>query len=392
VGKFDELAKEKGGFVRLLAAVYFQESRDRRDEDDAFEFTHKSFGEYLTARRLVREVRQVDKGLREYPDFFSEDRALEAWCRLTGPQAMSMDLFRFLRDEVALRGRDEVARWQETLTRLFNRNLRNGPPLEIYKEDQTFRLMERKARNAEEALLAVLNACALAREEAALDVIPVDWPDANSAGEMLHRLRGQRDPNLPVVVLDCLASLDLSGQILTCQELVWADLRGADLGGSDLRASRCLEADVRGAHLADSDLEDADLRYADLSMANLTEANLLGADLRGARLYAAILIASDLSQAQLLAADLSGADLSAALLINADLSSANLNEAELVAADLSGARLFETDLSDADLSDADLSGADLSAARGLTQKQLDEAWGDERTKLPEGLTIRSRPT
>lgn len=39
------------------------------------------------------------------------------------------------------------------------------------------------------------------------------------------------------------------------------------------------------------------------------------------------------------------------------------------------------------LNDADLRDADLTDAINLVQEQLDEACGDEKTKLPEGLTI-----
>jgi hypothetical protein len=49
--------------------------------------------------------------------------------------------------------------------------------------------------------------------------------------------------------------------------------------------------------------------------------------------------------------------------------------------DLEGQRL--------DLRGTDLRGADLREAQGLTQAQLDQAFGDEKTKLPEGLTVRA---
>ena len=85
-----------------------------------------------------------------------------------------MDLLRFLRDEIALRDDGEVEGWQNTLTGLFNRNLDIGPPMEAFS-DKTYRPTEQKARNAEEALLAALNACARARKLKVL--VAVDWPN-----------------------------------------------------------------------------------------------------------------------------------------------------------------------------------------------------------------------
>ncbi|WP_062289602.1 NACHT domain-containing protein [Nostoc piscinale] len=48
----------KAGITRLLTAFYFRKSGYKQDEE-TFEFTHKSFGEYLTARRIVWEVKRL---------------------------------------------------------------------------------------------------------------------------------------------------------------------------------------------------------------------------------------------------------------------------------------------------------------------------------------------
>jgi uncharacterized protein YjbI with pentapeptide repeats len=52
---------------------------------------------------------------------------------------------------------------------------------------------------------------------------------------------------------------------------------------------------------------------------------------------------------------------------------------------LSEADLNKADLRGANLGLADLGGADLRGARNLNQRQLDSAWGNAATKLPEGL-------
>jgi uncharacterized protein YjbI with pentapeptide repeats len=54
-------------------------------------------------------------------------------------------------------------------------------------------------------------------------------------------------------------------------------------------------------------------------------------------------------------------------------------------ANLSGATLRGADLRDADLRGAELRGADLRAAKGLDPKQIEEAFGDSNTKLPEDI-------
>jgi uncharacterized protein YjbI with pentapeptide repeats len=91
-------------------------------------------------------------------------------------------------------------------------------------------------------------------------------------------------------------------------------------------------------------------------------------------------ITPDLSASNLLMADLSGANLS-----QANLPKAILAPADLTRANLTDANLSEAFLTIANLTRANLSGADLSAATGLTQLQIDQANGDEKTQLPEGL-------
>ena len=78
------------------------------------------------------------------------------------------------------------------------------------------------------------------------------------------------------------------------------------------------------------------------------------------------------------------ADLRAANLIHGDLIGAVLIDAALIDADLRQADLRGAVFSSAILRGADLCGADLSKARGLTQSQINEARGDEGTKLPDG--------
>ena len=70
----------------------------------------------------------------------------------------------------------------------------------------------------------------------------------------------------------------------------------------------------------------------------------------------------------------------------ADLAGAFLEDANLAGADLTGARLTA----------ASLSGVDLSGASGLTQAQLDQTCTNatgfpDKTRLPEGLTLKRCP-
>ncbi|MGV6838971.1 MAG: pentapeptide repeat-containing protein [Planktomarina sp.] len=178
-----------------------------------------------------------------------------------------------------------------------------------------------------------------------------------------------------------LQKADLSGAQLQKADLSWAQLQKADLRGAQLQ-----KADLSWAQLQKANLSGAQLQKAYLSWAELQKANLSGAQLQKAYLVKAQLQEADFSAAQLQKANLFRAQLQKADLRKAQLQKANLSGAQLQRANLSGAQLQRADLSGAQLQGANLCGADMTDATGLTQDQINSAFGDAATKLPEGLT------
>ena len=134
--------------------------------------------------------------------------------------------------------------------------------------------------------------------------------------------------------------------------------------------------------LYQADLINKDNPRIRLFYADLTSANLKGTDAQENvfMLDNANLRGVNLADADLEYTNLEGSNVSLAHLVNTDLSNADLSDANLYHSYLSN-----VDLSDANLSGADLSSVDLRNDWGLTQEQIDEAKGDERTQLPDGL-------
>jgi hypothetical protein len=112
-----------------------------------------------------------------------------------------------------------------------------------------------------------------------------------------------------------------------------------------------------------------------LNRADLTEADLCSVLLNNAELKSAAMRGAEMRKAKLIGANLRGADMGQAKLNDADLSSSILIGVTLIGADLTGA----------DLTEADLTGANLTETIGLTQEQLDKAFSDGETLLPDGL-------
>ncbi|WP_052128421.1 hypothetical protein [Neosynechococcus sphagnicola] len=98
----------KASITRLMTAFYFRQSGHDHSGDKTFEFTHKSFGEYLTARRIVQEVQYIHRRLENrYKDSYEdwdERRALHRWALVCGASAMDEYLFKFVLDEIRLEG------------------------------------------------------------------------------------------------------------------------------------------------------------------------------------------------------------------------------------------------------------------------------------------------
>lgn len=141
-----------------------------------------------------------------------------------------------------------------------------------------------------------------------------------------------------------------------------------------------MDADRRGIilqFLYNSDLINKEQATISLAGADLSEANLPFAELSKASLSGATLTDADLREANLDGADLRGAD----------LRGAKLNEASLIIADLGKLIIAGgvASLGRTDLSGTHLSGANLIKAKNLTQEQIQEANGDENTKLPNGI-------
>jgi len=305
------------GVTRLLTAFYFRQSDKLQDGDKTFEFTHKSFGEYLTACRVIRMVKKIDDMFKRHKldpdDGWDERHALADWAELCGATAIDGYLFEFIKNEVARSEIDAIKIWQQNFVQLIESAVKHGMPMEKLNL-KTFQQMLQQSRNAEEALLAVHYACAAQTET----VIKIDWGTDVACGEWLKRLQGQRGMDVEKLVLNCLAYLDLSYCNLEFFDFWRANLRGANLENASLEL----------ACLMSANLTEANLEYSNLANVNLFVANLSGANLKIAYL----------KEAYIEHADLEGADLAGAILLNANLEGTNLEGANIEDANLEGAK------------------------------------------------------
>ncbi len=129
-------------------------------------------------------------------------------------------------------------------------------------------------------------------------------------------------------------------------------------------------------------------RGASCPHCNLFQANFTASELRGRNFAGARLRQSDMTSAILNYSNFSGADLRDVNAYGALFTGANLSGADLTHASFVGVWLNGANLSGAHMDGTNFSGADMDQARGLTQRQLDHACGDQATTLPRGLVLR----
>ncbi|OQW64111.1 MAG: hypothetical protein BVN29_14120 [Nitrospira sp. ST-bin5] len=328
----------KTGVTRLLAAFFFRQYGERPSGDPTFVFTHKSFGEYLTARRVFRAIekviRELDRRVDSPDEGWDERDALKHWARICGPSPISRYLHVFLLNEMKLRSASQLPPWQERLAKLFGYMLRHGMPMEQLQHG-SFKDVLFQVRNAEEALLVALNACARVSKQTST----IEVPDPTAFGSWFKRIQGQRTGPDSVLGTDCLSFLALNDAFLDI-----GDFYGANLQRTKLQGSR-----ARFACFSRANLSNSDLRESILIGANLEGTDLRGANLKGARLQRANLKRANLEDANLEGADLREANLEDANFEGADLKDANLRGANLKKARLERARLEGTHIGKATL-------------------------------------------
>ncbi len=353
-------------------------------EDGGFEFIHKSFGEFLSARGMLSHAIRISHKLAEYeePELLSE-----AYCKLISGAELSPYILRFLYDEARRRLEpSSAAQIKDGLTEMINWVLVNGFPVTRAFSGLSWRELENCQRCAESALLATASAVASTiplnqREQEGLPSPTIDLDlrvSPNASLALVSRLAFDPDS----AVKRAFRRINFSCALLTDVNLNGADLRGTDLSetvlsGADLRGTDLLQANLSGALLTDANLSATNLRCANMDVAssngtsfvgaNMTElqaseADLVGANFESADLSDAKLDHSDMSGANFDGAELIGASLVGTYFANASLNGANLIDTNLCEAELSGAEMTLSTLSGANLHKALLFGANLTEA------------------------------
>ncbi|GAB2198412.1 pentapeptide repeat-containing protein [Sessilibacter sp. MAH4] len=299
----------KKDISQLLTAFYFSRSHENILGEDTFEFTHKTFGEYLIAKRLVRKLKSLAK-LKS--DGVNEKALLKRWIEVTGPAPIDTFILEFFNGEFTQDSFEENKNPQDTISHLLGTVSQYDLPMELL-ESISFKEMLKQAVNALEMLFVAHHACSLSTKT----VSPANFRENPSfIKQTINRIN---NTNSKKRILSSMAYLNLSYQNLSYQNLENSNFRGADLEKANLKGANLEGANLKGANLKGANLKGANLNEANLNEANLEGATLNGATLNGATLNGTTLNGTTFNGATLWRVNLKGVNLKGANLEGADL-------------------------------------------------------------------------
>ena len=170
--------ESKSGILRILTAFYFSKFASTNEGDDIFEFTHKSFQEFLTSRRIIEEVNVVSAELNRRKNNpysgIGEETALIRWAELCGPSKIDHDTARFIVDHINLAKKPDLKRWLITLLDLTRFIRKYDFPMEKLTSKFRFKEQKRISENAEIALYFILQAIS-----SRIVTLPIDQYEIN---------------------------------------------------------------------------------------------------------------------------------------------------------------------------------------------------------------------
>ncbi|MCY9658158.1 pentapeptide repeat-containing protein [Paenibacillus chondroitinus] len=379
LNRFQEGASK--GVTRLLTAFYFRQSGYSNSGEHTFEFTHKSFGEYLTARRLVASVKLVNKMIKKRttdPDqAWDERKALEFLISLCGQSEIDIYLFKFISNEIGNSSANELKELQKTLILLINFVLRTGMPIERISPRPAYAVEKVWSKNTEKALIYFLGAVALRTEKHS----KIDWPTSTTFGTWLRTLVDQRKGPRNPFIMKTFIRMDLEKCDLDIGDLYetmfwhcifdngslqYANLINANLTGCSFKKTLFDYSEISGAQMEYTDLRDASLRKI-----TARSTNLKGAMLQNTIIAGASFVGADLTEANLVKAtsfykyrDINEpAKFTLAQLTNANLANSKLKGANFSKANLTNANFKGSDLTDANFRNSNVTNTNFENAK-----------------------------
>jgi len=306
----------KGDVSRLMLAFYFRQKGIREGEGEkTFEFSHKSFGEFLLSRRIIRLIEkcntQFDRAQLNADDGWNSAQALVEWTKIFGKSQLDNYIIRFIEHEIKTHDKDKVYKFQLTLNRLLTHLVDDGLPDTTVETRESQPVIEYLA-NVFGSLVVTMSACAKHSERKN----NLKFKTQNMFGYLLKICVGQRVGPQSSYVLRHFSNFVFEKEIFDATDFYGADLEGSvfercqlnictfersNMSGTVFKECACYSTDFKGAHCSNTSFNSCDLTYCDFRDCKIE--NFLTCDFREARIVNAIFDQGVKSQVIALGAD-----------------------------------------------------------------------------------------
>lgn len=322
---WERFKKDMGEDLGALALTFYFRSADV--ERQGFEFTHKTFGEFLVAQFLLEQFFRLTSA--ETVASADRESILLEWLLVGAGSVVDTNVLGFLRQLALLRDHGERFRARRHAEGLLFGIVKEGFPthrigyegigaqVEDLLQPQSGEELEDIQRCARINFLACLNAIVEAEYHLhkKTELIAVDWPSQEEPAKFLSRLVVAREPEATGVLglsHFAFSSKNQDKKVIFAPLMSGVYLAGANLCGSCLAGAQLDRANFANSNLTQADLGDAVADHADFSWADCTEANfekaaLQYADFRGAKIKGASFVGADLTGADLRSVSLADA-------------------------------------------------------------------------------------
>lgn len=315
-------------------------------------FSHKSFGEYLAAEKMMLSLRKISTSFAEPVDLESPalQEAAHRFYSVFGVTLLTDEIWEFMMEILGNRyDLDDLRQMTERLYRLYitysngrwiNEDIARTQWSVLKRYDVPLDLLQFEAQVG--INLFVLLCLLYWKTRGTFDIC--GRPDEGTFDSGRFRKLVAIGELVGTFGLFRRVSHLLSGVNLQEANLVCANLRRADLHTTNLRGAILRDANLRGANLRNACLQDADLRVASLQNADLRNATCMNANLEDADLRDANLTGSNFEKASLLCTEMRDAEFSRANLRGAVLYGAMLQGSNFEEADVTGAIISKQQL------------------------------------------------
>ncbi|WP_252241935.1 pentapeptide repeat-containing protein [Clostridium sp. ZBS18] len=324
------------GVTRLLLAFYFRKSGSSYNGENTFEFTHKSFGEYLVAKRIIRGIRiivdQIDareKDIDEGLNGWSYKEALKSWFEICGPTNIDEYTLAFVKNEIKLKSIETISKWQKRVENLLNYTFKVGIPFDALTKRLSYFEEIKQSRNSEETLFIILNCfSAITRQSYNLE-----YPTKMYFGEWIKKLQGQRVSGDNPLFFEHINFMNIEECFLHGQDLYGIKIQNTTATGirstyTNLVKSRLSYVDFSNSHFwgslfSDANINNVRFKVSILNYANFRKSKLINVDFNNASLVGANFESAKLTNVKFNNANLTDVNFNDAIFDNVDFTGAN---------------------------------------------------------------------